>query len=311
MISSNGKYGLFTNDVETTSIWHNKLREETGWKVFREGMPRLLDLYKKYDVKSTFFFNCDIARLIPDVVKMIIADGHEVGSHGLSHKDEDAFDLMSYSKQLKHLGESKKILEDITGTPVISFRAPALRVTKDIGIALLETGYLIDSSVASQRFDMGLSGGSKSKLWWLVSPRKAYHTDVNNIFRKGTSALIEVPVSSLILPYAGTTMRIFPNALLLLRNMLNIENQFNKKPIVFLIHPNELIDESSEATGINRRSKGVVSHYMKDIIRTKLKRKNLGEKSVPLYEKHIAYFKERNFKCTTIKEYCVETKLLQ
>jgi peptidoglycan/xylan/chitin deacetylase (PgdA/CDA1 family) len=310
METGNGKYGLFTNDVETTSIWHNKLRSETGWKVYREGMPRLLDLYKKHDVKSTFFFNCDIAKLIPDIVRMVLADGHEVGSHGLSHKDEDAFDLMSYAKQVTHLSESKKILEDITGEQVISFRAPALRITKDIGIALLETGYLIDSSVASQRFDMGLSGGSKSKLWWFVSPRKAYHTDVNNIFRKGTSALVEVPVSSLIFPYAGTTMRIFPKSLLLLRNLLKIENQFTKKPIVFLIHPNELIDESDEATAINRRSKGMVSHYMKDIIRTKLKRKNLGEKSVPLYEQHIAYFKARNFKCITIKHYCQEMKLV-
>jgi peptidoglycan/xylan/chitin deacetylase (PgdA/CDA1 family) len=275
-------------------------------------MPRLLDLYSKYDVKSTFFFNGEIVKLIPDVVKMIVAHGHEVASHGLSHKDEDAFDVMPHSKQIQHLIESKKILEDITGKPVISFRAPALRIKKDFTNALLETGYLIDSSVASQRFDMGLSTGSRNKLWWLISPRVAYKVDVNNIFRKGNSSLIEVPVSSLILPYAGTTMRIFPNMLLLLRNLLQIENKMNKKPIVFLIHPNELIDESMDETSssINRRSKGILSYYMKDIIRTKLKRNNLGLPSVSLYEKHIAYFKNRNFKCVTMSEYCKQVKLL-
>jgi peptidoglycan-N-acetylglucosamine deacetylase len=312
MKPDNGKYCLFTNDVETTSIWHNTLRDETGWKVYREGMPRLLDLYSKYDVKSTFFFNGGIVKLIPEVVKMIVAQGHEVASHGLTHTDEDAFDVMPYSKQIQHLSESKKILEDITGTPVISFRAPALRIKKDFTNALLETGYLIDSSVSSQRFDMGLSNGARNKLWWLISPRTAYHPDASNIFRRGTSPLIEVPVSSFFLPYAGTTMRIFPNMLLLLRNLLKFENQLNKKPIVFLIHPNELIDESSDETdaNINRRSKGIISYYMKDVIRTKLKRNNLGLPSVLLLEKHITYFKEHGFKFVTMNEYCKQTKLL-
>ena len=50
------KYCLLTNDVETTSIWFNKLRDKTGIKVFKEGMPALLDLYEKYNIKSTFFF---------------------------------------------------------------------------------------------------------------------------------------------------------------------------------------------------------------------------------------------------------------
>ena len=49
-------YVIITNDVETTSIWHNKLRDETGYKVLKEGMPLLLDLYQKYNIKSTFFF---------------------------------------------------------------------------------------------------------------------------------------------------------------------------------------------------------------------------------------------------------------
>ncbi len=303
-------YCLFTNDVETTSIWHNKLRDETGWKVYQQGMPRLLDLYDKYQVRSTFFFNFDIVRLIPDVVKMVVAKGHEVASHGWSHKDEHAFDVMSYNDQVKHLHDSKKLLEDISGQEVISFRAPALRIKKDFTQALLETGYLIDSSVASQRFDMGLSRGGRNKLWWFVSPRKAYHTSTANIFKKGNSKLVEVPVSSFILPYAGTTMRIMPGSLLLLRNFLKLENQLMNKPIVFLIHPNELIDESMEETTINRRAKNIITYYMTDIARTKLKRKNLGASAVPLYEKHIAYFDKKNYQCITLKEYCQTLKLI-
>ncbi len=96
-------YCLLTNDVETTSIWLNKLRNETAFKVYREGMPILLDLYSIYGIKTTFFFTVDIANLIPDIVKMIIKDGHEVGSHGKSHLPEDGFDIMPFEKQKKHL----------------------------------------------------------------------------------------------------------------------------------------------------------------------------------------------------------------
>ena len=46
---------LMTNDVETTSIINGGLRVETGEIVAQEGMPALLDLYAKYDVKATFF----------------------------------------------------------------------------------------------------------------------------------------------------------------------------------------------------------------------------------------------------------------
>ena len=49
------KYCLLTNDVETTSIWFNALRDETGFKVLNEGMPILLSLYEKHGIKTTFF----------------------------------------------------------------------------------------------------------------------------------------------------------------------------------------------------------------------------------------------------------------
>ncbi|MCT4602664.1 MAG: hypothetical protein N4A59_07175, partial [Marinifilum sp.] len=66
------KVCLLTNDVETTSIWFNCLRDKTGLKVVNEGMPLLLDIYSKYNIKSTFYFTGYIAKLYPKVVKMIL-----------------------------------------------------------------------------------------------------------------------------------------------------------------------------------------------------------------------------------------------
>ena len=305
------KYCLLSNDVETTSIWHNTLRDETGYKVLKEGMPALLDLYEKYNVKSTFFFTGYIAKLYPEIVKMVIPFGHEVGSHGLSHEKEDGFDVMPLKKQIDHLRESKNILEDISGEEVISFRAPALRVNNDTAIALNECDFKIDSSVASQRFDMFMSFGGIKKLNWLTAPRLPYRTNEKTLFKKGKGNIVEVPLSASLVPYLSTTMRIFPKMTALQRNLMAFESSKTGKPIVFDTHPNEFIDESNEERKINKRSKNVLAAFLQDTLRSKLKLKNLGTKGLKIYEREIEYFVRKEFKFCTIKEYGKQTELLK
>ena len=304
------KFCVFTNDVETTSIWFNTLRDETGIKVFKEGMPILLDIYNEFDIKSTFFFTAYIAKLIPEIVKMILMDGHEVASHGKSHLPENGFDVMPFERQKSHLEYSKKLLEDISGQEVISFRAPALRTNHHTPRALIETGYKIDSSVASQRFDFLLTFGSKNKIKWLTAPRLPYKVDPENIFKRGNSDLTEVPLTALFLPYVSTTMRIFPLITSLQRRLVNLETTITYKPVVFDIHPNEFIDESTEKRIIKKRSKNLVSYLLKDLLRSKLKVKNLGLNVIPLYKKEIDFYKRKGFTFTTIKNYCKLNNLL-
>jgi len=294
---------LFTNDVETTSIWLNTLRDETGIKVLREGMPALLDLYSRYNIKTTFFFTGYIAKLVPEVVKMILPFGHEVASHGMSHLKENGFDVMPLDKQIRHLKESKKILEDISGQEVISFRAPALRVNQTTALALVEAEYLIDSSIASQRFDMFMSFGGLKKLKWLIAPRVPYRTKSDDLFSKGDGKILEIPISATLLPYIGTTMRIFPVITSMQRRILYFESKSTKKPVVFLIHPNEIIDESNEVRIINRRTSNYVLYLIQDAIRSSLKTKNLGLKCIELYDKEISYFIDKKFSFLTFKDF--------
>ncbi len=303
MGQTENRFCLLSNDVETTSIWHNSLRDETGYKVYKEGMPALLDLYAKHGVQSTFFFTGYIAKLIPDVVKMVLADGHEVGSHGMSHIKKNGFDVMTREKQLRHLKESKAILEDISGKEVVSFRAPALRINQDTGGALAEAGYEIDSSVASQRFDLFMSFGGLKKLNWLTAPSFPYRSSETNLFKKGNGPIIEVPISAMVLPYIGTTMRIFPTITSGQRRILAQESAINGKPIVFLIHPNELIDERNEKRAVANRSSNPISYFLQDYLRAKLKTKNLGQGGVDIYDKEISYFSNKGFRFVTIKDY--------
>lgn len=44
-----------------------------------------------------------------------------------------------------------------------------------------------------------------------------------------------------------------------------------------------------------------------DLIRAQLKAKNLGEKALDLYEREIRYFKSRNYKFITVREYVENT----
>ena len=302
------RFCIITNDVETTSILNHKLRDKTGEYVLNQGMPRLLDLYDKYGVKATFFYTGHIAQLYPEVVKMAYERGHEVGSHGLTHEVDQAFDVLTPEQQLDHLRQSKQILEDIIGDEVVSFRAPAARVAERFPAIMKEAGFKVDSSVASQRFDMMFSFGALKKLHWITAPRKAYFVKENNIFKKGDSEVLEVPISAMGFPYIGTFMRIAPVLNRITRRLLYWETLCNGRQFVFLTHPNEFIDEDCEGGAIERRAKNYFSYLMGDVLRHKLKVKNLGEKALPIYEIELAFFQKKNFEFITCKDLYLRKK---
>ncbi|MBP9993707.1 MAG: polysaccharide deacetylase family protein [bacterium] len=299
---SKDKFCLITNDVETTSILNHKLRDKTGEYVLKQGMPRLLDLYDKCGVKATFFFTGHIAALYPQVVKMAYDRGHEVGSHGLTHEVSQAFDVLTPDEQLSHLRQSKQILEDIIGDEVISFRAPAARVDEKFPQIMKEAGFKVDSSVASQRLDMFFSFGALKKLHWITAPRKAYLVNEENIFKKGDSEVMEVPISAMGFPYIGTFMRIAPSLNRMTRQLLYWETLCNGRQFVFLTHPNEFIDEDWEGGKIQRRASNYFSYLMGDVLRHKLKVKNLGEKALPIFERELEFFQKKEFNFLTCRD---------
>src|SRR5690625_1468272 len=377
--SMNKKVILITNDVEHTSIIHGRLTENAGNLVSSQGMPRLLDLYDKYQVNSVFFFTGAIAKSHPETVKAAHERGHEVACHGLSHESKHAFDLLPLQDQIRHLREAKAILEDLSGDKVVSFRAPALRVNGDTALALAKTGFEIDSSIASQRFDMFFSHGSSEKIKWLFSPRGIYKTEQENLFKKGKGAIteiivysispavisnedtvlalaktsfeidssiasqrfdmffshgssekikwlfsprgiyqtepenlfkkgngpiIEVPVSAMWFPYIGTTLRIFPRTTRLLRYLLNFEAKYFNRPINFLTHPNEFIEEELEEDNkVERRGSNIISYLLADYLRSKIKMKNLGLQGLKLLEEELRFFKRADSEFMSIKNF--------
>ena len=293
---------FFTNDVEHTSV-SGAVWERIATKVDEEGLPRLLDLYDKYDVKSTFFVLGQLAELKPNIVKQIVAHGQEVGSHGMQHDYRRAYDVMSLEEQVAELRQSKDLLEQIGGQEVVSFRAPALRVNSDTPKALREAGFRFDSSVAPQRMDAFMSLGGSNKKQWLHAPRAVYETASDNLARVGNSGIIEVPISSYGVPYIGTVMRIAPHVLTpLVRKVLYRESRRKDTPITFLYHPSEAVQEIEEEYTPQHRAQSKLGYLLSDVLRAKVKLRNLDFRALELLEYELAYWQKRGADFCVVKD---------
>ena len=186
---------LMTNDVECFSFAKNQYVSTEADRILKIGLPRLLDLYDKYDIDSTFFFTGNIVDIEPEVIDIVSERGdHEIGCHGFSHELKDAFDVLSLNQQENELQRAKLLIEKVYGKKIISFRAPAARINQDTILALEHQGFLIDSSISSQRFDGPLSYGSNNKINWFFAPRKPYFPSHKNIYNEGDSPILEIPI---------------------------------------------------------------------------------------------------------------------
>jgi peptidoglycan/xylan/chitin deacetylase (PgdA/CDA1 family) len=130
----------------------------SGYRGIEEGMPRLLELLNEEDVRATFFTTGDVARRFPDVARAVVAEGHELASHGMTHR---GFFEMTRDEARSEIEESASVLRRFA--PVTSFRAPYLRFPVEY-VGLLEaSGFEVDSSGARYKAGGGwrVGGGGK------------------------------------------------------------------------------------------------------------------------------------------------------
>ncbi|PDT63909.1 chitin deacetylase [Bradyrhizobium ottawaense] len=108
----------------------------------KRGVPRLLDIVKKHDIRVTFYVPGYDAEQHPEVVKAIADAGHEIAAHSYLH---ERWDLGAEEPSL--LRKTHKILTDIVGKPPIGWRCAGGLGKSNQTIKLLrELGYIYDSS---------------------------------------------------------------------------------------------------------------------------------------------------------------------
>lgn len=87
-----------------------------------EHTRRVLDVLDKAGAKATFFVIGRKAEKHPELVKEIVARGHEVGVHGYAH--DRLFALRGTNRVRKDLEKAKKVLAEILGEAPDLFRPP-------------------------------------------------------------------------------------------------------------------------------------------------------------------------------------------
>lgn len=115
---------------------------------------RLLSLFESVGIKATFFVLGWVAKKSPGLIREIHRAGHEVASHGMSHKlvyDQTPEEFTAETR------EAKALLESIIGAPVLGYRASTYSITRKSLWALdilHEAGFVYDSSIFPIRHDM-------------------------------------------------------------------------------------------------------------------------------------------------------------
>ncbi|UQI46673.1 polysaccharide deacetylase family protein [Streptomyces sp. HU2014] len=101
--------------------------------------PQVLDLLKRYDVKATFCMIGPNAAKHPDLVKRVVAGGHRLCDHSMSH--DTTMDKKSVEYQSKEILDAKKLIEEASGgAPVPYYRAPGGAFTPDSRRIAAENG---------------------------------------------------------------------------------------------------------------------------------------------------------------------------
>ena len=206
----------------------------------------VLQMLADHDTKATFFTLGWIAERYPQLVRDIVAQGHELASHGYGHErasdqTEDAF--------FADVQLAKVILEDLSGTDVRGYRAPSFSIGKRNLWAfdcLARAGYSYSSSVYPIKHDhYGMPD----------SPRFAYQV------RPG---LTEIPITTLRVlkrnfpSSGGGYFRLLPYALS--RWMLGRVNTTDGESGVFYFHPWEIDTEQPRVAGISSKTR--FRHYV-------------------------------------------------
>ena len=110
----------------------------------RQGVPRILDILRRTDVKASFFVPAVTALLYPEEQRRVIAEGHEIGVHGWIHErnsvlpPQDERDLQM---------RSADVLERVCGVRPVGIRTPSWDFSPITLAITQEMGLIYDSSL--------------------------------------------------------------------------------------------------------------------------------------------------------------------
>ncbi|MCP4538176.1 MAG: polysaccharide deacetylase family protein [Chloroflexi bacterium] len=233
------------------------------WRTFEKRQWAIniaMDMCCDLGIPATFFFTAEPAYMYHKDVWKMLAQGHEIGCHGLTHGNEEDYDRMPEDMQRAYIEEATEKLQALVGVPIHAFRSPRVKTSAVTLSLLAEYGYTADSSVCSQRIDFLSS--NLINTGWIRSPRRPYHPNKNSPFKKGDVPIWEIPISAMIIPFISSALRVLGlPAMQALFKCLYAESRRTGKPIVYLMHPTEFTSSGQGKKRANRFKKYIRREY--------------------------------------------------
>ena len=206
----------------------------------------ILDLFAEHNTQATFFVLGWVAERYPELVRRIVAEGHELASHGYGHERATRQSRLEFSEDIH---KAKSILEDLGAIAVKGYRAPSYSINKSnlwVHDELLEAGYQYSSSIYPVKHDLyGIPD----------APRFAY---------KCENGLLEIPITTT--QFAGKNLpaggggffRLYPYVLS--RKIIQRVNQQDQQAAIFYFHPWEIDPQQPKQKGVGLKSR--FRHYL-------------------------------------------------
>ncbi|MEB3101775.1 polysaccharide deacetylase family protein [Ferviditalea candida] len=113
------------------------------------GTPRLLKLFEKYNLQTTWFIPGHSIETFPEQTQMVVEGGHEIGIHGYSHENPIA---MTPKQEEDILLKCIDLVESVSGKRPTGYVAPWWEFSNVTNELLLKHGIKYDHSLMHNDF---------------------------------------------------------------------------------------------------------------------------------------------------------------
>ena len=139
----------FTFDVDAETLWmargvHEPVTLSQGRFGPVEAVPRILQELHKAGLHASFFIPAWVAEHYPDMVRAIAGSGHEIGCHGDEH---ERVSELPPEREEAILTRSLEVLERLSGTRPVGYRAPAWQFSAQTLPLLAKHGFAYSSNM--------------------------------------------------------------------------------------------------------------------------------------------------------------------
>ncbi|SFO49818.1 Polysaccharide deacetylase [Geodermatophilus obscurus] len=154
------------------------------------GTPRLLDLFARHDMTTTWFWPGHSIETFPDRFRRCVDAGHEIGVHGYSHENPIA---MSREQESAVLDRSIELITEVTDRRPTGYVAPWWEFSPVTNELLLERGIKYDHSLMHDDFTPYRVRVGDS--WTKIDYSQPAETWMKPLVRGEETDLIEIPAN--------------------------------------------------------------------------------------------------------------------